>query len=90
MPSFTIEGETQVNTVPGGFLSVMILGIALCYALLGFIDLYEGNDPNIRQNAPETYSPADRLSFTDDLNFRLAVGTRHIENTDDLTLEYNP
>ena len=55
----------------------MILGLTLCYGAVKFIDLYEGNDPNVRENSiPDSFGPDDYLTFTDDLNFRLAVGTR--------------
>ena len=55
----------------------MILGMALFYAASTFIDLYQGNDPNIRENfIPESYGSNDRMTFADDLNFRLALGVR--------------
>ena len=55
----------------------MVLGLTLCYAAIKFIDLYEGNDPNIRENIiPDSFGANDYLTFADDLNFRLAVGIR--------------
>ena len=55
----------------------MILGMTLAYGAVKWIDLYSGNDPNIRvHNVPDSYGPDDYLSFTDDLNFRIAVGAR--------------
>ena len=55
----------------------MILGLTLCYGAVKFIDLYQGNDPNIRTNyIPESYGPTDYFTFADDLNFRLAVGSK--------------
>ena len=77
VPNFNIGGETQINTVAGGFLTIMVLGLTLSYGAVKFIDLYEGNDPNIRKNSiPDSYGAGDYLTFTDDLNFRLAVGAR--------------
>ena len=59
-------------------MTVMILGLSLFYAAVGFIDLYEGNDPNIRENfIPDSFGADDYLTFTDDINFRLAIGARH-------------
>ena len=55
----------------------MLMGLSLCYAAIKFIDLYKGNDPNIRENfIPDSYKSTDYMTFTDDLNFRLAVGAR--------------
>ena len=55
----------------------MVMGIVLSYAASTFIDLYQGNDPNIRENfIPDSYRANDYMTFTDDLNFRLAVGAR--------------
>ena len=67
----------------------MVLGLTLSYGAVKFIDLYEGNDPNIRYNlVPDSYDNDDYLTFADDLNFRLAVGARmQGENT---LFQYNP
>ena len=40
VPNFNIGGDTQINTVPGGFLTIMIFGMTLSYASIKFIDLY--------------------------------------------------
>ena len=57
----------------------MILGITICYGVTKFIDVYQGNDPNVRQNLiPDSYGPADRLNFSEDINFRLALGIRRV------------
>ena len=58
-------------------MAIMVLGLTLFYGAVKFIDLYHRNDPNIRENAiPDSYGPGDYLTFTDDLNFRMAVGAR--------------
>ena len=55
----------------------MLMGLALFYAAVKFINLYKGNDPNIRENfIPDNFGADDYMTFTDDLNFRLAVGVR--------------
>ena len=78
VPNFNIGGDTQINTVPGGFLTIMILGLTLCYGAVKFIDLYQGNDPNIRPNSiSDSFGADDYLTFADDINFRLAVGARN-------------
>ena len=77
VPNFNIGGETSINTVAGGFLSIMVLGLTLCYGVIKFIDLYKGSDPNIRLNSvPDSYGADDYLTFADDLNFRMAFGVR--------------
>ena len=61
-------------------MSVMILGMTLSYASVKFIDLYKGNDPNIRENSvPDSYGPEDKLTFSDDLNFRMAIGVKYFD-----------
>ena len=40
VPSFNIGGETTINTLPGGFLSLIILGITFGYAISKFVDLF--------------------------------------------------
>ena len=58
-------------------MTIMVLGMTLSYAVVKFIDLYQGNDPNIRENfVPDSFSAGDYLNFIDDLNFRVAVGVR--------------
>ena len=55
----------------------MVLGLTLCYAVVKFNDLYQGNDPNIRENfIPNSFGADDYLTFADDLNFRVAVSAR--------------
>ena len=77
VPNFNIGGDTQINTLPGGFLTIMILGLTLSYGVVKFIDLYKRNDPNIRTNlVPDSYGTEDYFTFSDDLSFRLAFGAR--------------
>ena len=77
VPSFNIGGETTINTLPGGFLTLIILGITLGYAILKFIDLSQGNDPNVRQSVVRDYNdPSEELFLADETNFRIAVGGR--------------
>ena len=55
----------------------MVMGLVLAYAASTFIDLQQGNDPYIRENfIPDIYKATDYMTFTDDLNFRLAFGVR--------------
>ena len=66
----------------------MILGLTLIYGTIKFIDLYEGNDPNIRPNSvPDSFNADDYVTFADDLNFRLAV---HARLPGKKTLKYDP
>ena len=77
VPNFNIGGKTHINTAVGGFLTVMVLGLSLSYAGVKFVDLYEGSDPNIRENfIQDSFGADDYMTFTDDINFRLAVGAR--------------
>ena len=81
MPNFNIGGHTQINTLPGGFLSIMVIGLTLIYGGVKFIDFYMKSDPNIRQNSkPDSYATSTNLTFSDDINFRLALGTRYVSS----------
>ena len=67
----------------------MILGLTLCYGAVKFIDLYQGNDPNIRENLiHDSFGPDDYLNFNDDLNFRLAVG--NVVKGDKALIKFDP
>ena len=91
MPSFNIEGDTQVRTVPGGFITLTILTVTLGYSITKFADLTEGNNPNINlKTIPNYYSPIDEFNLARDTNFRLAVGMRWADYPDDLSLQYDP
>ena len=72
----------------------MIIGMAIFYGVTKFIDMYEGNDPNIRQNLiPDSYGPSDKLNFSTDINFRLALGARLYRGVNenlDKTLFHDP
>ena len=90
VPSFNISGETQVNTVLGGFLTIVVTVMTLGYALLKFVDVSQGKDPNIRQNLQaDSFGPEDKLNFFDDLNFRFAVGALFY-NDHNKTLKHDP
>ena len=39
VPSFNIGGHTQINTLPGGFLSLMIICITILYGGNKFIEI---------------------------------------------------
>ena len=66
----------------------MILGLTLCYGIIKFIDLYEGNDPNIRQSTKANFiEPKETITFANDLNFRMAVGVRR---KGEQSLAYDP
>ena len=66
----------------------MVLGLTLFYAAIKFIDLYQGNDPNIRENnISDSFGADDYFTFTDDLKFRVAVGAR---TQGEKTLRYDP
>ena len=47
VPSFTIDGQSKVNTTIGGLLSLAILILTLFYAIDTFIKLSEGSDPTV-------------------------------------------
>ena len=76
VPSFNVKGETHINTIPGGLLNLMILGVTLGYAIGKFAELYTKGDPNITYSlVPDYYGTNDEFTFADK-SFRLAIGGR--------------
>ena len=55
----------------------MVLVVTFSYAIIKYIDFYQGSDPNIHDNfIPDSFGADDYMTFTEDINFRLAVGVR--------------
>ena len=50
VPSFTMDGQSKVNTTIGGLLSLAILTLTFLYATDTFIKMSEGSDPTVSQN----------------------------------------
>ena len=91
VPSFNVEGDSQVRTVIGGFMTLTILTVTLGYSITKFADLTEGNNPNINlKTIPNYYGPTDGLNLATETNFRLAVGMRWADYPDDVSLQYDP
>ena len=77
VPSFNLEGDTQVRTLPGGFVTLTILTVTLAYAITKFADLSQGRNPNITESfVSDYYSSKDEFNLATDTNFRLALGMR--------------
>ena len=47
VPSFNIDGQSQVQTLVGGCLTLLIMIITFSYATSGMIDLAQKKDPFI-------------------------------------------
>ena len=88
VPSFNLGGETHVNTVPGGLLTLLILLLTLLYATSKFQDLVLGKNPIISNTLElDYYGSNDKLKLSD-TNFRIAFGIKHYE--DDHIMESEP
>ena len=74
VPSFNLGGETNVNTIPGGFLTLAILLLTLVYATGKFQDLVLGSNPNIYNNIEQDYFGTKDALKLSDTNFRIAFG----------------
>ena len=55
VPAFNIGGETHVNTVPGGLMNLLILGLTLGYAITKFYELHTGSAPSISSTTVSDY-----------------------------------
>ena len=80
VPSFNIRGDTSINTVLGGFFSILILIITLSFATKGLIDVYLRNNPIINVYNENDYWLENKLNLRTDSNFRFAfaAGQHHI------------
>ena len=47
IPSFNLKGETRVNTLCGGVITVIILSLTLAFAILKGIHLLHRKNPTI-------------------------------------------
>ena len=47
LPTFNIDGKEKVNTIIGGFFTVIIFTIVLLYGITKFIHLESKNNPNV-------------------------------------------
>ena len=75
VPSFNIKGKDKVKTVFGGFISLVIAGVVLSYAVSGWIDLIQRANPVITESVmPNYYGENKSLNFNE-ANYRVAVAT---------------
>ena len=83
VPSFNLRGQEKVNTIVGGFVSILILIIIFLYANLKLTQLITGANPVISQQIVEDYyGPKDEFNLNEN-NIRFAF-TVEGENTLDL------
>ena len=50
VPSFTMDGQSKVNTTIGGLVTLAIFMLTLVYAIDTFIKISEGSDPTVTQS----------------------------------------
>ena len=91
VPSFTLDGQSKVNTTTGGLLSLAILILTLFYAIDTLIKMSEGSDPTVSQNVlQDYYTSSNELNLVSDTDFRLAFGWRPYLNVHDKALKFDP
>ena len=77
VPAFNIAGETRITTSLGGIFSIIILISTAMYAILKFVELSEGSNPNMSENmVQDYYSPLDKFNIAES-GFKMAFS---IEN----------
>ena len=82
LPTFNIGGRQTVNTLVGGFMTVVIYTIVLAYGTIKFIELSTRANPNIAQ-----FFKQDAFDFTDVLNlneenFKIAFAVEGFRSKD--------
>ena len=80
MPSFTLKGETHVGTYYGGFVTLIIFVLTLCFAGLKAVILVNRTNPNISHVRENTHFNGSEKINLNEINYRLAY---IIENYDD-------
>ena len=74
VPSFNIKGQSHVNTVAGGFLTILILTVAFSYGTTKLADLVRGKNPNVTLSTePDYYDLESQLNLGES-KFRIAFG----------------
>ena len=77
IPSFNIKGETRVNTVFGGIITVAILTLTLAYAILKGIDLVTRKNPTINDYVIPSYFHDLEYVNLDEIGFKVAFSFRN-------------
>ena len=72
LPAFNIKGETTVNTVTGGILSVILVVILLAYGGLKFLHLYDKHNPQISEVTEKGVLDSSEIMNLNQEGFRFA------------------
>ena len=72
IPMFNIQGDSQVKTVFGGVLSVLVITLTLMYSTMKFIDLMERKNPQLIEQELSEYFETSSVVNLNDINFRMA------------------
>ena len=72
IPMFNIQGDSQVKTVFGGVLSVLVITLTLMYSKMKFIDLMERKNPQLIEQELSEYFETSSVVNLNDINFRMA------------------
>ena len=79
VPAFNIQGQSQVQTLVGGCITLLIMIITFSYATSKMIDLSQKKDPFITQSVEKDfYDPSKGLNLNK-ANFRIAIGATNYD-----------
>ena len=76
IPSFNLKGETRVNTLFGGVITVLILSLTLAYAVLKGIHLLKRTNPTINKYSIPSYFGVSETVNLSKIDFRVAFSFR--------------
>lgn len=82
LPTFNLNGKGKVNTIAGGFLTVIILGVVLAYGTTKMIQLESKANPNISSYLKEAaFDYTDMIDLNEE-NFRIAFAVEGFRSKD--------
>ena len=74
VPAFNINGQSQVQTLVGGCLTLLIMIITFSYATSKMINLALKKDPFINLSEEQDFYDASKGINLNQANFRFAIG----------------
>ena len=72
LPAFNLRGESRVNTLVGGIVTIVIMVLTLSYAVIKAIHLTSKHNPQINENQIAYYFEATHKVKPSEINFRAA------------------
>ena len=76
IPSFNLKGETRVNTLFGGVITLLIITLTLAYAILKAVHLLQRKNPTINQYPIPHHFDVSETVDLNKIGFKVAFSFR--------------